>query len=130
MRISNKTVFLFQACQLLKRVYVACGHDVVIDDKTTPDFTLNVGCADPKYLRAYKNGFSPDPSQVDSILKVGPIVDALTKKKDFVRRLHDVYSELFKCYYDISTERQEDNVSKTSLLEVNHSGIQKPGSIT
>ena len=117
---------LFQVCQLLKRVYIFCDYDVIIDDKTTPDFTLNVGCADPKYLRSFSNISTPNPSKVDAILKVGPIVDSSTKKKDFTRSLNDVYSKMFKCYYDISTERQEENVSKNSILQVNSMKMIQP----
>ena len=116
----------FQVCQLLKRVYIFCGHDVIIDDKTTPDFTLNVGCADPKYLRSFSNISTPDPSKVDAVLKVGPIVDPSTKKKDFTRSLNDVYSKMFECYHDISTERQEENVSKNSILQVNSMKMIQP----
>jgi hypothetical protein len=37
---------------------------------------VNVGCADPKYLKTEAS---------DSVLKVGPIIDAGTRKKDFSR---------------------------------------------
>ena len=88
-------------CQLLTRIYDVCGHKIVSGD-TTADFRLNVGCADPKYLRL----FTQHEDVVDAVLKVGPVVDARTKKKDFDRSLNDVYVQLFKCFYDISNERQ------------------------
>jgi hypothetical protein len=96
---------------------------------------LNVGCADPKYLRTGSNSGTEKAdsvskaesvskveslskadsvSKVDSVLKVGPVLDARTKKKDFGRSLTDVYSELFKCFYDISIERQDSSAVVTS----------------
>lgn len=84
----------------MTRIYDVCGHKIVSGNSKT-DFRLNVGCADPKYLRI----FTQD-EVVDAVLKVGPVVDARTKKKDFERSLNDVYVQLFKCFFDISNERQ------------------------
>ena len=104
--MKNVFLLIFQICQLLKRIYSACGHEIVSDERT-PDFQLNVGCADPKYLKT-------ETEKIDSVLKVGPVVDARSKKKDFGRGLTDVYSELFKCFYDISVERQDSSAVQMS----------------
>ena len=70
-------------------------HQAEID----PEFRVLVGCADPKYLKS-------GSEKVDSVLKIGPVVDATTKKKDFNRNLSDVYVELNALFRSNAAERQ------------------------
>lgn len=88
-----------QVCQLLKKVYSAMGHEIVGADNSEVDFRLHVGCADPKYLEALGG-------QIGFVLKVGPVVDSRTRKKDFDRTLESIYSEIFQNCLEISSERQ------------------------
>ena len=72
----------------MKRVYEVSGGA-----EADPEFRILVGCADPQYLKS-------GSGNADAVLKIGPVVDAKTKKKDFGRNLADVYFELsdaFRC---------------------------------
>jgi hypothetical protein len=82
----------------LKRVYRVSG-----DVDTDPEFRIHVGCADPQYLK-----FGTE--KVDSVLKIGPVVDSKTKKKVFGRNLTDVYTELTDSFRCSAAERQTAGV--------------------
>ena len=78
----------------MKRVYEVSGGA-----ETDPEFRILVGCADPQYLKS-------GSGNADAVLKIGPVVDAKTKKKDFGRNLADVYFELSDSFRCSAAERQ------------------------
>ena len=65
---------------IIRFIFPENGHEIVSDlmsDESDigPNFRIHVGCADPKLLNS-------DAKQADSVLKIGPILDAQTKHSD------------------------------------------------
>ena len=118
-----------QVCEFLRRIYKLNGHEIVSDlmsDESDigPNFRIHVGCADPKLLNS-------DAKQADSVLKIGPILDAQTKKKDFSRSVAEIFSTLSQNFHDISIERanvRTSDIQKLAAAELQFQLLsQNPG---